>query len=57
LTSYLPEDAPDRAQPFTGFHLYYPSRKQASPFSLVVDALRYRSGSLKPSASLTKKVR
>ena len=34
----------DWSQPFTGFHLYYPSRKQSSPaFSLVVDALRYRS--------------
>ncbi|HTR52018.1 MAG TPA: LysR family transcriptional regulator [Kofleriaceae bacterium] len=29
--------------PFSGYHLYYPSRRQASPaFSLVVDALRYR---------------
>jgi DNA-binding transcriptional LysR family regulator len=28
---------------FTGYHLYYPSRRQSSPaFSLVVDALRYR---------------
>jgi DNA-binding transcriptional LysR family regulator len=36
----------DWSQPFTGFHLYYPSRKQSSPaFSLVVDALRYRSTS------------
>jgi DNA-binding transcriptional LysR family regulator len=35
----------DWSQPYPGFHLYYPSRKQASPaFSLVVDALRYRSG-------------
>lgn len=34
----------DWSQPFAGFHLYYPSRKLASPaFSLVVDALRYRS--------------
>jgi len=34
----------DWCQPFAGFHLYYPSRKQASPaFSLVVDALRYRA--------------
>lgn len=34
----------DWSQPYPGFHLYYPSRKQASPaFSLVVDALRYRS--------------
>jgi DNA-binding transcriptional LysR family regulator len=32
------------SQPYAGFHLYYPSRKQASPaFSLVVDALRYRT--------------
>lgn len=28
---------------FAGFHLYYPSRRQASPaFALLVDALRYR---------------
>lgn len=33
----------DWSQPFSGFHLYYASRKQMSPtFSLVVDALRYR---------------
>lgn len=33
----------DWSQPFSGFHLYFASRKQASPaFSLVVDALRYR---------------
>lgn len=32
------------SQPYAGFHLYYPSRKHASPaFSLVVDALRYRA--------------
>ncbi|HEY5933219.1 MAG TPA: LysR family transcriptional regulator [Kofleriaceae bacterium] len=32
------------SEPYAGFHLYYPSRKQASPaFSLVVDALRYRT--------------
>ena len=36
----------DWSQPFAGFHLYYASRKQASPaFSLVVDALRYRQPS------------
>ena len=36
----------DWCPPFAGFHLYYPSRRQASPaFSLVVDALRYRSSS------------
>jgi DNA-binding transcriptional LysR family regulator len=29
--------------PFTGYHLYYPSRRQQSPaFALLVEALRYR---------------
>ncbi|MGH8331278.1 MAG: LysR substrate-binding domain-containing protein, partial [Pseudomonas sp.] len=29
---------------FAGFHLYYPSRRQASPaFALLVDALRYKN--------------
>jgi DNA-binding transcriptional LysR family regulator len=29
--------------PFPGYHLYYPSRRQASPaFSLLIEALRYR---------------
>jgi DNA-binding transcriptional LysR family regulator len=33
----------DWCPPFSGYHLYYPSRRQASPaFALVVDALRYR---------------
>src|SRR5260370_35828897 len=28
---------------FSGYHLYYPSRRQSSPaFALLVDALRYR---------------
>jgi len=55
--AYLPEDqlrAPlasgelvrvlaDWCPPFPGYHLYYPSRRQATPaFSLLVDALRYR---------------
>ncbi len=32
-------------EPFSGFFLYYPSRRQPSPaFSLVVDALRYSEG-------------
>jgi DNA-binding transcriptional LysR family regulator len=32
--------------PFPGYHLYYPSRRQATPaFALVIEALRYRSGS------------
>lgn len=33
----------DWSPPFPGFHLYYPSRRQASPaFSLLLNALRYR---------------
>jgi DNA-binding transcriptional LysR family regulator len=33
----------DWCEPFPGYHLYYPSRRHASPaFALVVDALRYR---------------
>ncbi|MCP1607457.1 LysR family transcriptional regulator [Pseudomonas citronellolis] len=55
--AYLPEEefAPHLAEgrlrrvledwcpPFSGYHLYYPSRRQPSPaFSLVVDALRVR---------------
>jgi DNA-binding transcriptional LysR family regulator len=34
----------DWCPPFSGFHLYYPSRRQLAPaFAVVVDALRYRS--------------
>lgn len=55
--AYLPEDQvtayladgrlvrvlTDWCAPFPGYHLYYPSRRQATPaFSLLVDALRYR---------------
>ena len=55
--TYIPEDVAlayvsrgrlrrvldDWCPPFTGYHLYYPSRRQSSPaFSLMVDALRYR---------------
>ena len=55
--AYLPEDQvttcladgrlvrvlADWCAPFAGYHLYYPSRRQATPaFSLLVDALRYR---------------
>lgn len=55
--SYIPEDIvkphieagqlvqvlDDWCAPFAGFHLYYPSRRQASPaFALLLDALRYR---------------
>lgn len=33
----------DWCAPFPGYHLYYPSRRHATPaFSLLVDALRYR---------------
>ena len=33
----------DWCPPFSGYHLYYPSRRQLTPaFALVVDALRYR---------------
>jgi DNA-binding transcriptional LysR family regulator len=33
----------DWTPPFSGYHLYYPSRRQPTPaFSLLVDALRYR---------------
>ncbi|MGY4161825.1 DNA-binding transcriptional LysR family regulator [Bradyrhizobium sp. USDA 4461] len=36
----------DWCPPFSGYHLYYPSRRQSSPaFSLLVDALRYRGKS------------
>lgn len=56
--AYLPEDQArsylasgalvrvlaDWCPPFPGYHLYYPSRRQASPaFALLVDALRYRA--------------
>jgi DNA-binding transcriptional LysR family regulator len=34
----------DWCPPFSGYHLYYPSRRQVAPaFALLVDALRYRS--------------
>jgi DNA-binding transcriptional LysR family regulator len=33
----------DWCEPFPGYYLYYPSRRQTSPaFNLLVDALRYR---------------
>jgi DNA-binding transcriptional LysR family regulator len=56
--AYLPEDQvqadiaagrlvrvlADWCPPFSGYHLYYPSRRQSSPaFALLVDGLRYRS--------------
>jgi DNA-binding transcriptional LysR family regulator len=34
----------DWCPPFSGYHLYYPSRRQHSAaFALLVDALRYRA--------------
>lgn len=40
LTRVLEEWCP----PFSGYHLYYPSRRQLTPaFSLLVEALRYRT--------------
>lgn len=34
----------DWCEPYAGYHLYYPSRRQSSPaFNLLVDALRYRN--------------
>ena len=34
----------DWCEPFSGYHLYYPSRRQSSPaFNLLVEALRYRA--------------
>lgn len=48
----------DWCEPFSGYFLYYPSRRQPSPaFSLVVDALRYSEGraSKKPIGSSKKK--
>lgn len=34
----------DWCLPYSGYHLYYPSRRQSSPaFALLVDALRYRT--------------
>ncbi len=41
----LTEVLSDWLPPFSGYHLYYPSRRQMTPaFALVLDALRYRSG-------------
>jgi DNA-binding transcriptional LysR family regulator len=55
--AYMPEDRAERhiaegrlirvladwCPPFSGYHLYYPSRRQPTPvFALLLDALRYR---------------
>lgn len=45
----------DWCEPFDGYHLYYPSRKQPSPaFKLVLDSLRYR-GESRPMDAGTRK--
>ena len=64
--AYLPEEQVQRyladgqlvralaswCQPFSGYHLYYPSRRQPSPaFALLVDALRYRKADRNPRSS------
>jgi DNA-binding transcriptional LysR family regulator len=56
--AYVPEDLVDEhlsagrlqavlddwSQPFTGYHLYYPSRRQMSPaMTVMVDVLRHRN--------------
>jgi DNA-binding transcriptional LysR family regulator len=61
--AYVPEDlaAPhiakgrlrrvldDWCPPYSGYHLYYPSRRQSSvAFTLLVDALRYRGSAAEP---------
>ncbi len=39
----------DWSPTFAGFHLYYPSRRQASPaFALLLEALRYRADRIRP---------
>ena len=39
----LVEVLADWAEPFAGYHLYYPSRRQATPaFKIILDALRFR---------------
>jgi DNA-binding transcriptional LysR family regulator len=43
-TGVLKRVLEDWCEPYSGYHLYYPSRRQSSPaFALLVDALRYRS--------------
>jgi DNA-binding transcriptional LysR family regulator len=42
----------DWSPPWTGYHLYYPSRRQPSAaFALLVEALRYRPPSPRPRQS------
>jgi DNA-binding transcriptional LysR family regulator len=42
----------DWCPPYSGYHLFYASRRQSSPaFALVVDTLRYRPGKIERSNS------
>jgi DNA-binding transcriptional LysR family regulator len=51
----------DWCQPFSGYHLYYPSRRQPSPaFALLVEALRFNGGRgkrAKPAVTTTRRAR
>ena len=43
----------DWSPPFSGYHLYYPSRRQMSPaLAVIVEALRHRPGAAPPHADL-----
>src|SRR6516164_5822866 len=70
--AYLPEDRVQRhlsggrlirvladwCPKFSGYHLYYPSRRQATPaFALLVNALRYRRGEVFITAQTSATVR
>lgn len=51
LTQVLEEWCP----PWSGYHLYYPHRRQSSPaFALVVDALRYRKAETPAAGPMSK---
>jgi DNA-binding transcriptional LysR family regulator len=46
----------DWCQPYSGYHLFYPSRRQSSAaFNLVVDALRHKNGRLTTSSPASPK--
>lgn len=48
----------DWCAPFSGYHLYYPSRRQLSPaFALLVDALRFKGAPIKPAARSAARAR
>lgn len=48
----------DWCQPFSGYHLYYPSRRQPSPaFTLLVEALRLKGGPKQAAGPTTSQPR